>query len=83
MVKDHIENIVRKNIRKNVKQHPQAFPDTLPEITKLSKILADSYWEHRDRIEVKRDKRAGVTDEDYRTWCLDELTELKKVVLYN
>lgn len=83
MGKEEIEQIIRKYLRDNHTHHPQAFPDTLAEVVQLSKILAGSYWEHRDRIEVKRDKRAGVTIEDYEKWCIDELTELKRKALYN
>ena len=83
MGKKEIEQSIRKCLRDNQAQHPQAFPDTLAEVVQLAKILAGSYWEHRDRIQVKRDKEAGVTIEDYDRWCIAELIALKKNVLYN
>jgi hypothetical protein len=83
MDKKEIEKLIRKYLRDNHTAHPRAFPDTLTEMIKLSKLLASSYWEHRDRIEVKRDKEADVTISDYENWCIDELIALKKIELYN
>jgi hypothetical protein len=83
MDKKEIEDSIRKYLRDNLTQHPWAFPDTLTEVIKLSKILAGSYWEHRDSLEIRRDNAAGVTIEDYERWCVDELLELKKTALYN
>lgn len=83
MDKKEIEKLIRKYLRDNHTAHPRAFPDTLTEVIKLSKILAGSYWEHRDRLEVKRDKQAGVNIEDYEHWCNEELIELKRIALYN
>jgi hypothetical protein len=39
--------------------------------------LASSYWEVRHRYEEDRDKRAGVTIEDYTQWVSSVINDAK------
>lgn len=83
MTKKKIEKIIRKYVKDNHESDPGVFPEVIKEMEWLSGILADEYWETRKNFEVKRDKQAGVTIQDYESWVMAEMMELKKKQLYN
>jgi hypothetical protein len=76
MNRQNISQIIRELFRENVRLYPEDYKVHADAIN-MAKESAKSYWDNRNEIEIERDNEAKVTLQDYESWCLAELEELK------
>jgi hypothetical protein len=79
-IKD-IETIVRAFFKDNYRRYPESYPLTATglmseEGTMQAQNLAKDYWTNRNKNEIERDEKAGVTEIDYVEWVMSELSDL-------
>lgn len=77
----NIENIIQDLTREAITTCPEYYPipsdpnEYAKEACDNIEYLACSYWEHRNDDEVKRDRLASVTKQDYVNFALDVFNE--------
>lgn len=79
----NIAQIIRERFRQNYTIYPEVYPDSIVEAVEAAKNAAQGYWDVRTPEEEQRDAEAQVTLQHYESWCIDELTSIKKEAINN